>query len=47
MSSMVDKQEIIDMIRLKSPRLELVSFEAGKSEEEMTRDLEAYYYMLV
>ena len=32
MSSMVDKQEIIDMIRLKSPRLELVSFEAGKSE---------------
>ena len=29
---MVDKQEIIDMIRLKSPRLELVSFEAGKSE---------------
>ncbi len=32
MSSMVDKQEIIDMIRIKSPRLELVSFEAGKSE---------------
>lgn len=32
MSSMVDKQEIIDMIRVKSPRLELVSFEAGKSE---------------
>ena len=29
---MVDKQEIIDMIRIKSPRLELVSFEAGKSE---------------
>ena len=32
MSSVVDKQEIIDMIRLKSPRLELVSFDAGKSE---------------
>lgn len=29
---MVDKQEIIDMIRAQSPRLELVSFEAGKSE---------------
>ena len=32
MSSVVDKQEIIDMIRMKSPRLELVSFDAGKSE---------------
>ena len=32
MSSVVDKQEIINMISCKSPRLELVSFEAGKSE---------------